>query len=254
MELGTWRNEVLSRLRALRGRARQTRQSMAAQNLQKLDDKKDFKAAWEQIESLFPEGFHPNRSVDLTRHIFFAQQQDFQDIEIFDIPAVIQSVERYGQGGEAFIAEELQRVRFNSSVSDLIHPQIKDACTDLIKCRKYREATRAAVDLFMDELKRLAQVESYGDTLIRDAIGTTSGKLAFSDCCSNNAKKVTEGLKLVAQGLYRGVRNPLSHGWNDDGYEDIECLQIMATCSILLTRLQLVGAPADSAGRCDERD
>jgi hypothetical protein len=240
VDLEKWRNEVLSRLEALKVRARQIQQLMDAHNLRKLEDKLDFEAAWEQIEVLFPEDLHPNRAGDLGRHIYFAERHDFSDIEAMDIPAVMESVQRYGRKGEAFIVEEVERLQFSSSVSDLIHPQIKDACSDLITGRQYREAARTVVGLVMDELRRLSRVESDGDPLVRKAIGTEPGKLAFSDCRSPNARQVTEGLKLITQGLYKGVRNPASHGWNAFGR--VEVLQIMATCSILLTQLQLVKA------------
>ena len=191
----------------------------------------------------FPEDFRPDRASDLERHIHFGMQHDFSDIERSDIPAVKRSVERYGRKGEAFIVGELERVQFNSSVSDLIHPQIKDACADLINSQQYREAARTAVGLIMDEIRRLGRVESDGDSLVRNAIGTEPGSLGLSDCRSDNAKQVTKGLKLVVQGLHQGVRNPPSHGWN--GYGHIEVLQIMVTCSILLTRLQVVESAKD---------
>ena len=125
----------------------------------------------------------------------------------------------------------------------MIHPQIKDACADLIAGRKYREAARTTVGLLMDELRRLSGTESDGDALVRRVAGTTPGKLAFSDCQTNNAKQVTDGLKLVAQGLYKGVRNPSSHSW--DGFGRVEVLQIMAVSSLLLTQLQIVEAEDD---------
>ena len=72
-------------------------------------------------------------------------------------------------------------------------------------------------DLLMDELRQLSGSDSDGDTLVRKAVDTTPGKLAFSDCQTNNAKQVTEGLKLTIQSLYKGVRNPSSHGWKGFG-------------------------------------
>lgn len=245
-QLERWRREVLTRFDALEVRAHQVQQFLSAHDLGKLEDKADFEAAWEKIKSLFPKEFLPDRTNDLERHIYFGMRQDFSDIESLDIPAVRRSVERYGRRGETFIKRELERVQFNSPVSDLIHPQIKDACADLINSQQYREAARAAVGLVMDEIRRLGRVESDGDSLIRNAIGTEPGSLGLSDCLSDNAKQVTKGLKLVVQGLYQGVRNPLSHGWN--GYSYIEVLQIMVTCSVLLTRLQVVELSNDDSG------
>lgn len=242
-QLEKWRNEVISRLEVLKVRARRAWQSMDANGLDKLKDKADFEAAWQQIKDLFPEDLHPNRAGDLNRHIHFAEQHDFSDIEKMDIPAVLKSVQRYGRTGAAFIAEEIERLNFNSSVSDIIHPQIKDACAGLIAGRQYREAARTTIALLMDELRRLSGSDSDGDALVRKAVGTTPGKLAFSDCQTNNAKQVTEGLKLTIQGLYKGVRNPSSHGWN--GFGRVEVFQIMAVSSLLLTQLQIVAAEDD---------
>ena len=80
--------------------------------------------------------------------------------------------------------------------------------------------------------------ESDGDTLIRGVVGVSHGQIAFSNCHSKNAKQVTQGFKQMTQGLYKGVRNPISHGWREIG--EIEAFQIMTCCSLLLTQLQFV--------------
>ena len=115
-QLEKWRNEVLSRLGALKVRARQIRQFMDAHDLHKLEDKADFEAAWQQIQDLFPEDLHPNRAGDLNRHIHFSERHDFSDIEEMDIPAVMESVQRYGRTGDCIHcrrtrAPELQFIR-----------------------------------------------------------------------------------------------------------------------------------------------
>jgi hypothetical protein len=91
----------------------------------------------------------------------------------------------------------------------------------------------------MDELRRLSGKDADGDSLIRQVIGTNPGDLAFSDCASNSSKQVTEGLKLIAQGLYKGVRNPVAHTWDELRSTDV--LQVMVTCSFLLTNLRPLG-------------
>lgn len=242
-QLARWRNELLTRLENLSIDARQIRQTMKARGLHELEDKSDFEAKWERIYELFPENFHPDRTGDLTRHIHFAQEHDFSDIENFDIPAIMESVKRHGRKGDEFIVEELDRVHIDSCVSDLLHPQIRDTCANLIAERQFSQAAQKAVGLLMDELRRLSGEDSDGDSLIRNAIGTNSGSVAFSDCHSSSSKGFTEGLKQIAQGLYKGVRNPVAHGWEDLRSTDV--LQIMATCSLLLTNLQVVNATED---------
>lgn len=238
--LDRWRNELLTRLDNLSIDARQIQQMMKARGQRELEDKSGFEAKWQRIEEMFPHDFHPNRAGDLARHVHFAHQHDFSDIEIFDIPAVMESVKRYGRSGAEFISEELERIHIGSDVSDLLHPQIKDACADLISKRQFGEAAQKTVGLLMDELRRLSGKDADGDSLIRQVIGTNLGNVAFSDCESKNSKQVTEGLKLIAQGLYRGVRNPVAHGWNELRSTDV--LQIMAVCSFLLTNLRLVSS------------
>ena len=234
-----WRRELLSRLDALRTHARHIQKQMKAKSLEVYESKEEFEAKWGQITDLFPDGFHPTRSSDLSRHIRFAMCVDFHDIENFDIPAVKESVERYGRTSEEIISDTLQRFDFSISAGDLLHPEIKDACAGLINQRRHREAARNAVELVMDEIRKLGGTELDGDALIRKVVGVKLGKVAFSDCDSRNSKSVTEGLKLVAQGLYKGVRNPASH--SSDELNRVEAFQILATCGLLLARLDLVG-------------
>lgn len=236
-----WRNELLTRLENLLIDARQIQQIMKARGEQTLDNMQDFESKWRRIWELFPEGFHPDRAGDLGRHLRFAELHDFSDIENFDIPAVMESVKRYGRSGNAFIKDELDRVHVNSDVSELLHPIIKDACADLLSKRQFAQAAQRAVGLVMDELRRLSGIDTDGDSLIRQVVGTNPGKLAFSDCTSNNSKQVTEGLKIVTQGLYKGVRNPIAHAWDELRSTDV--LQIMAVSSFLLTNLRLLIPP-----------
>ena len=242
-EIEVWRNEVLTRLENLRIDARRTRQMMEARGQDELKDKSDFKAKWDRIAELFPEDFHPNRASDLSRHIHFAMPHDFSDIENFDIPAVMESVRRYGRKGEEFIKEEIERVQVGSDVSELLHPQIKDACADHLAKRQFPEAAQKSVGLLMDELRRLSGYDADGERLIRKAVGTQPGQVSFSDCESNSSKQVTEGLRLVAQGLYKGVRNPIAHGWSE--YRSTDVLQVMAICSMLLTNLNILESGDD---------
>ena len=238
MNLDEWRQEVLTRLDDLEHRARQCRQYLEANTLRKLEDKSAFNDSWQRIKELFPEDFNPNRVDELDRHANFAMPHDFSDIELHDIPAVKESVLRYGRKGETFINEQLAYLRLNSTVSDALHPLIKDACVSFVRKREYQQAALAAIGVVMDELRRLSNSQEDGDGLIRSVISVQPGKLAFSKCDNSNAKSVTEGYKLIAQGLFKGVRNPASHGW--DGFGKLEVIQIMIACSLLLGRLQII--------------
>lgn len=237
-ELDLWRNMLIARLEDIRSMARQYRQLMEIHGLDELEDKTDIAQAWRKVTEMFPDDFQPHGASGLGRHIRFAMQGDFADIERWDVPGIIHEVERYGRRGNDFIRSELDRLAFGSDVGTVIHPRIQDACADLMRQRKYKEVVRAAVDLVMDDLRRLSGESGDGDALIRGAVKTTEGHLAFSACDDPNAKNVTEGLKQVLQGIYKGVRNPVSHGWS--GFNRSESLQILATCSLLLSRLQRI--------------
>ncbi|MCY3767970.1 MAG: TIGR02391 family protein [Gammaproteobacteria bacterium] len=245
INLDEWQYEVLTRLDGLEQKARHCRQYLVARRLNELEDssphKSTFNDSCEQIEGWFPTGFKPNRINDLRRHAHFAMLHDFYDIELHDIPAIKQSVLRYGRKSESFIHDQLKHLRLDSTVTDALHPLIKDSCISSVRKREYRQAGLAAISIVMDEIRRLSDSQEDGDQLIRKVIGTQPGKIAFSGCNNDNAKSVTNGLKQITQGLYKGVRNPASHGWDDFG--KLEVVQVMVICSLLLNRLQIVEDP-----------
>lgn len=234
--LDRWQHEVLSRLDSLAHKARQCRQYLEAKDLRELDDNGDFIAAWERIRDLFPDGFVPDHAGDLQRHARFAMPHDFEDIELHDIPAVRRSVEAYGH--QASMSDRLDALTIDATIGDAVHPLVKDACIDLVKERRYDMAAQAAIAILMDELRRLSGSRNDGDNLIRRVIGVQPHMVAFSDCTTDNAKTITEGLKTLTQGLYKGVRNPIAHGRTD--VEKLEAIQVMVTCSYLVSRLQIV--------------
>jgi len=244
-DISSWRSDILTRLEILRVKARQNRQFMDAHNLDKLyDDKLDFQDAWQQIKDLFPDDLTPKRASALDRHLFFAHRIDFEDIEKIDIPDVAKSVMRYRRSRDEYISEEIDRLKLRSPISDMMHTQVREACVNKITERQFQEASRAAVTLLMHELRRLSGSELDGEKLIQKVVGTQPGSLSFSDCVSNESKRVTDGLKLIALGLYKGVRNPLSHAGYDFG--PVDAFQIMSVVSFLLTHLQLVEREPES--------
>ncbi len=242
-QLEKWRSALLTRLDDLQIDARRIQQMMKATGQSVLEDKSEFESKWDRIVELFPEDFHPSRAGDLARHIAFAMPHDFHDIENFDIPAVVDSVKRYGRKGKYFIDEEIEQAQVGSDVGELLHPQIRDACMDLLASRRFGDAAQKSVGLLMDELRRLSRYDADGDKLIRKVVGTQPGQLGFSDCQSIGSMRVTEGLKIIAQGLYKGVRDPLSHGW--DEMRSTDALQVMSMVSFLLTNLRFVVEPDD---------
>jgi uncharacterized protein (TIGR02391 family) len=248
LDLEKWRRELLDRLEDLQYRARQIQQYMQAENLgslnEKPDEKSGFQDTWTRLKELFLPGFTPGRADDLDRHILFAELHDFRDIELNDIPAVRASVEQFGRTGSEFIENRIAALTLNDSVSAILHPSIRDACIHFLRDGHNRQAAEAAVGVFMDELRRRSGETGDGDSLIRAVIQTRPGKMAFSQCDTDSAKNASEGLKQIAQGLYKGVRNPVAHGW--DGYGRQEVIQVLVMCSLLLGRLQIVENESNS--------
>ena len=231
-----WRKEILARLDVLRTKARQAQQYLEANNLRELKDKEDIEEAWLRVRERFPTDLKPPRVSDLNRHLGFAMPHDFSDIEQIDIPAIEGAIKRYGLRGNEFIEHELAALDAGLEAWELLHPQIRDACMTQYDNGFYRDAARTAVELLMDEIRRFTGRQDDGDALIRGAVGVER-QIAFSANEDDNQKSITEGLKLILQGLYKGIRNPASHGY--DGFARMETFQVMTLCSLLLGRLQL---------------
>jgi uncharacterized protein (TIGR02391 family) len=237
-QLKRWRKEILARLDILKSMARQAQQYLEANNLNELKDTGSIRDAWLRVRERLPEDLKPPRVTDLNRHLGFAMPHDFCDIETLDIPAIEAAIERYGRHGDEFIEYELTTLNVDLETWELLHPQIRDACMAQYENGLYRDAARAAVELLLDEVRRCTGRQDDGDALIRGAVGVAR-QIGFSTNADDNEKSITEGLKLVLQGLYKGVRNPASHGYN--GFLRLETFQILTLCSFLLSRMQMTG-------------
>lgn len=90
--------------------------------------------------------------------------------------------------------------------------------------------------MLLDEVRRLTGRQDDGDALIRGTVGVAH-QIGFSANADDNEKSITDGLKLVLQGVYKGIRNPASHGYN--GFSRLETFQILTLCSFLLSRMQI---------------
>jgi uncharacterized protein (TIGR02391 family) len=236
-ELNRWKREILGRLDVLKTKARHARQYLEANDLDSLEDKHDILESWRRVQERFPEDLNPPRVTDLNRHIGFAMPHDFSDIETLDIPAIEGAVERYGRGSDEFIAHELAALDVGLEAWELLHPQIRDACMTQFESALYRDAARAAIELIMDEIRRYTGRHDDGDALLRAAVGV-GRRIGFSSNEDDSERSITEGLKMISQGVYKGVRNPTSHGY--DGYSRLEAFQILVICSFLLGRMRLV--------------
>jgi len=236
-QLKRWKKDILARLDILKSKARQARHYLEANSLPELKDTSDISDAWLRVRERFPDDLKPPPVNDLGRHLAFAMPHDFSDIESLDIPAIESSIERYGRHGNEFIEDELAALDTDLEAWELLHPLIRDACKAQYESGLYRDAARAAVELLMDELRRLTGRHNDGDALIRGAVGV-GRQIGFSANNDDNEKSISDGLKLVLQGLYKGVRNPASHGY--DGFPRLETFRILTLCSFLLNRMQQV--------------
>lgn len=238
-QLKRWKKDILARLDVLKSKAHHARQYLEANNLRKLDDTADIDDAWECVQERFPEDLKPPRVSDLNRHLGFAMPHDFSDIETLDIPAIEGVVKRYGRHGNELIEQELSVLSSDLESWELLHPQIRDACLTQFENGLYRDAARAAVELLMDEIRRLTGRQDDGNALIRGDVGVGK-QIAFSANADDNERAVTEGLKFILQGIYKGVRNPASHGF--EGFPRLETFQILVMCSFLLSQMRLLGS------------
>ena len=235
-QLKRWKKDILARLDILKSKARHAQQYLDANNLHELKDTDDIKEAWLRVQERFLDDLKPPRVTDLNRHLGFAMPHDFSDIESLDIPAIEGAIKRYGRRGNEFIEHELAALDADLEAWELLHPQVRDACMTQYENGLYRDAARAAVELLMDEIRRFTGRQDDGDVLIRSAVGVAR-QIGFSANEDDNEKAITEGLKIVLQGLYKGVRNPTSHGY--DGFPRLETFQILTLCSFLLSRMQM---------------
>jgi len=241
-ELSRWKREILGRLDVLKTKARHARQYLQAHNLEALENKDDIVEAWRRVQDRFPEDLNAPRVNDLTRHLGFAEAHDFSDIETFDIPAIKGAIERYGRGSDEVISHELATLDVGLEAWELLHPQVRDACMTQFENGLYRDAARAAIELILDEIRRCTGSQDDGDALLRATVGVER-HIRFSANEDDNERGITEGLKMILQGLFKGVRNPTSHGY--DGYSRLEAFQILVMCSFLLGRMRLVGSEGD---------
>jgi uncharacterized protein (TIGR02391 family) len=232
-----WRRDILQRLDVLKTKARHARQFLESKSLDRLEDKEDLEQAWRAVYERFPEDLRPVRGGDLGRHLSFAEPHDFSDIENVDVPSIVSEVERYGRRGDAFIQHDLSLLDVGLQASELLHPQIRDVCGEHLRNLAHKEAARAAIDLLIDEIRKMSGRTDDGDALIRSAVGAANC-VGFSENATDSEKNVTEGMKLVLQGMYKGVRHPSSHP-GFAGFERLETFQILAICSLLLSRLRI---------------
>jgi len=200
-----------------------------------LPSDQNIKAAWNKVTELFPEDFEPSRQSDLKRHIRFGYEHDFQDILDHDIPAIERSVHQYGLGRNDVISDELAALDHDIESWELLHPDIRDVCRSLFDQGAYSDVARKAVEVIMSEIRKRSGQQADGDALIRKAIGVNE-PVGFSPNTDDNERQITEGLKQMLQGAYKGIRNPASHGY--ERYSRLEAMQIMVLCSFIMGRMR----------------
>ena len=235
-ELRRWKKQVVGRLEILKSRVEQAMSRLKVDNRENHPDDPDIRSVWNRVETLFPEDFTATRKNDLIRHIGFGYIHDFRDILDYDIPAIERAVHAYGLNRDDVIAQELASLDCDIETWELLHPQIRDACISSFDQGSYGDAARKAVEVIMSEIRQRSGKQTDGDALIRDAV-RVAGPVSFSrDAQDNNERQVTEGVKQMLQGIYKGIRNPASHGYED--YSRLEAMQIMVLCSFIMGRMR----------------
>lgn len=234
-ELKRWKKLIGGRLDMLKSTIGWAMARLAESRQQDIPNDPDIRSAWNRVVELFPEDFAPSRQNDLSRHIAFGCECDFRDILDWDIPDVERAVQGYGRGRDNVIGDELAALDLDMEMWELLHPQIRDACMPSFDQPAYGDAARKAVEVIMSEIRKRSGRQADGDALIRGTVGIDKA-VGFSSNGNDNERQVTEGLKQMLQGAYKGIRNPASHGYA--GYSRLEAMQIMVLCSFIIGRMR----------------
>lgn len=236
-QIKLWKKDLLARLDALEALARNARKDLDRRGEDGLEDKAKIEETWTGILDLLPEGFHPTRSSDLSRHVAWGQRVDFWDIEKHDVPEVRKSIQRYGLDGEDLALEKIEEQPLDLDAFELVHPEIRDAVLKSFTDREYDVAARSAVEIVMDEVRRMSGSSRDGVRLLNDAFRGREPLLRFTEDTTDQDRQVSDAMRLILQALYTGIRNPIAHTW--EGLSRFESFQVMVTASFVLNRLQI---------------
>lgn len=91
------------------------------------------------------------------------------------------------------------------------HPEVIKHCQILFSQGNYFHAVFEACKLYNKLVREKALSSKDGEALMMDAWGWQNGVLKITACQSDTDKNVQDGIKFLAAGLMRAMRNPTAH-------------------------------------------
>jgi uncharacterized protein (TIGR02391 family) len=193
--------------------------------------KSDFDDLTKLLKDADPTLKNVERIGDLSRHVKFAEENDFNDMVKSDLPAVLKSAEKL-----ALALEGKQRhdwIGFHS----LLHPSIEKSSLEQYKAGYLREAVLNGVIAVFDLIRTRTKLDLDGSKLTGQAFGLENGKLIFSEVESESGRNDQVGFMKIYEGVYTGVRNVKAHSLNHD-LDERKAGQYLVMLSLLARRVE----------------
>jgi uncharacterized protein (TIGR02391 family) len=228
-----WLISVYEKCRDMTAKANDAKQHLAADEEDAAKTingymKSDYEALvrlWRQAD---PEIKKAGRLGDLSRHIRFGMDNDYDDIMKQDVPSVMEAAEALAREG----AGQPRVLGFE----DLLHPAIVKSSLDQYRNGHLRDAVLNGVIAVFDMIRARTGLKMDGKDLVGQAFGTEKGKLIFSELKTETGKNDQKGFLQIYEGIYTGVRNVKAHSLTHDLNEQ-KAAQYIVTLSLLARRV-----------------
>jgi len=118
------------------------------------------------------------------------------------------------------------------------HPEVIQHCKRLFAQSNYFHAVFEACKVFNKQVQEKSQSTSDGANMMLEAWGCEKGTLKLTACISETDRNVQDGIRFLAAGLMRAMRNPTAHEpalhWP---IEKQDCLDMLSFVSFLFRQL-----------------
>jgi uncharacterized protein (TIGR02391 family) len=165
---------------------------------------------------------------DLTRHIKFGEQNDYEKILWDDLEQVSALAGKH--------AIEKSRHLVPEGFQTLLHPIVREVGLDLYQRGYYREAVVNSIMAIADLIRERTGLHQDGVALVTEALSVERPKLVLSEIETESGKNDQKGFMLIMQGLYIGVRNPKAHSLQHDLNES-KAAEYLILASLIMRRV-----------------
>jgi|SRR5579872_808432 len=186
------------------------------------------------LERLWFRGLPRVKFSNLSRHIGFAQEVDFEDMIENDLPGVERDAESY------FISHYVKEA--NEPIARLLHPSIIEHAYDRMKHRHFNDAVLRSIMAVMSLLRKRTGLRVDGAKLINQTFGGDSPLLVLADMTTEDGKNEQSGFHKMFLGAYEGIRNPKAHSLLTD-LDDVGASQYLVFASLLARRAEQAKKP-----------